>query len=158
MSFKILNILYRLNYSGFYYVYYHRNVATVLELHFSQLLSSKLILRCVLKCKKFSSHFFHVNPYYLVLVYLMTIYIHIYTVYNVACAQNNYYTGGYIVLISSKHYCESFMYIAAMQLLRICNVNRYLPMHMDILHAHVSVNTNKTVVYLLAGIKLHLSM
>ena len=34
-------ILYRLNYSGFYFVYYHCSVTTVLELHFSQLLLSK---------------------------------------------------------------------------------------------------------------------
>ena len=41
VGFEIFKILYRLNYSGFYFVYYHSNVTTVLELHFSQLLSSK---------------------------------------------------------------------------------------------------------------------
>ena len=41
MGFEILKILYRLNYLGFHFVYYHCNVATVLELHFSRLLPSK---------------------------------------------------------------------------------------------------------------------
>ena len=42
---KILKILYRLNYLGFYFVYYHCNVVTVLELHFSWLLSSKAYVK-----------------------------------------------------------------------------------------------------------------
>ena len=46
---------------------------------------------------------------------------------------NNYYTGTcvgmYIVLISSKPCSESFMYAAAMQLLKICNQNQYLLVH-----------------------------
>ena len=50
VGFEILQILYRLNYSGFNFVYYHCNVATVLERHFSRLFSSKAYLRCVLKC------------------------------------------------------------------------------------------------------------
>ena len=62
VGFKILKILCKLNYLGFYFVYYHCNVATLLEQHFSWLLSSKAYLRCILKCKKFNSHFFHVNP------------------------------------------------------------------------------------------------
>ena len=41
VGFEIFKILYRLNYSGFYFVCYHSNVTTVLELHFSWLLSSK---------------------------------------------------------------------------------------------------------------------
>ena len=40
VSFGIFNILYRLNYWGFYFVYYHCNVSTIIELHFSQLFSS----------------------------------------------------------------------------------------------------------------------
>ena len=40
-GFKTFKIFYRLNYLGFYFVYYHSNVTTVLELHFSQFLSSK---------------------------------------------------------------------------------------------------------------------
>ena len=38
---KIFKILYRLNNLGFYFVCYHSNITIVLELHFSQLLSSK---------------------------------------------------------------------------------------------------------------------
>ena len=50
------------NYSGFYY---HSNVTTELELHFSQLLSSKAYFNvCIFKSEKFGTHFFHVNPYY----------------------------------------------------------------------------------------------
>ena len=40
VEFKIIKILYRFNYSGIYFVEYHCNVTTVLELHFSRLLSS----------------------------------------------------------------------------------------------------------------------
>ena len=64
VGFKIFKILYRLNYSSFYFVYYHSNVTTVLELHFSQLSSSKAYFKVCFKCEKFGSHFFHVNPYY----------------------------------------------------------------------------------------------
>ena len=39
--FEVLKILYRLNCLGFYFLYFHCNVTTVLEQHFSQLLSSK---------------------------------------------------------------------------------------------------------------------
>ena len=35
VGFEIFKILYRLNYSGFYFVCYHSNITTVLELHFS---------------------------------------------------------------------------------------------------------------------------
>ena len=41
MGYKIFKILYKLNYLGFYFVCYHSNVTTVLELHFSRLLSNK---------------------------------------------------------------------------------------------------------------------
>ena len=41
VSFEILKIFYRVNYSGFYFVQYYCNFATILELHFSRLLSSK---------------------------------------------------------------------------------------------------------------------
>ena len=58
MDFKIFKIVYRVNYLDFYFVLYHCNVIIVLELHFSQLLSVKLIVRCVLKCKKFVCHSF----------------------------------------------------------------------------------------------------
>ena len=41
MRFGIFKILYRLNYLGIYFVYYHCNVITVLELYFGRLLPSK---------------------------------------------------------------------------------------------------------------------
>ena len=41
VSFEYLKIFYMLNYSGFYFVLYHYNVTTVLEMHFSRLLSSE---------------------------------------------------------------------------------------------------------------------
>ena len=52
VSFEIFKILYRLNYSGFYFVCYHSNVTTVLELHFSWLLSTKACFKVCFKCKK----------------------------------------------------------------------------------------------------------
>ena len=64
VSFKILKILYRLNYLGFSFVYYHCNVATVLELHFSQLSSNKAYFKVCFEVRKIGRHFFHVNPYY----------------------------------------------------------------------------------------------
>ena len=64
VGFENFKILYRLNYLGFYFVWYHSNVTTLLKLHFSQLLSSKAYFNVFFKCKKFSSHFFHVNSYY----------------------------------------------------------------------------------------------
>ena len=50
VGFETFKVLYRLNYSGFYFVCYHSNATTVLELHFGRLLSSK-------------AYFIHVNPY-----------------------------------------------------------------------------------------------
>ena len=41
VDFEIFKILYRLSYLSFYFACYHSNVTTVLEFHFSQLLSSK---------------------------------------------------------------------------------------------------------------------
>ena len=42
VGFEIFKILYRLNYVfGLFFICYHNNVTTVLELHFSRLLSSK---------------------------------------------------------------------------------------------------------------------
>ena len=52
VSFEILKILYRLNYLGFYFVYYHCNFATVLELHFSQLSSSKAYFKVCFEVRK----------------------------------------------------------------------------------------------------------
>ena len=40
-GFNIFKILYKLNYSSFYFACHHSNVTTVLELHFSSLLSHK---------------------------------------------------------------------------------------------------------------------
>ena len=47
VGFDIFKILYRLNYSGFYFVYYYCNVTMVLEQYFSRLLSSKA---CFMVC------------------------------------------------------------------------------------------------------------
>ena len=52
VGFEIFKIHYRLNYSGFYFVCYHSNVITVLELHFSWLLSSKAYFKVCFKCRK----------------------------------------------------------------------------------------------------------
>ena len=49
---KFHKILYRFNYSGFYFVYYYYNVATVLELHFSWLLSSKVYFKVCFEVQK----------------------------------------------------------------------------------------------------------
>ena len=57
VDFEILKILYRLNYSGFYFVYYHCNIATVLVLHFNRLLSSKAYFKVCFEVQKFGSHF-----------------------------------------------------------------------------------------------------
>ena len=58
VGFEIL----KLNYSGFYFVCYHSHVTTVLELHFSQLLSSKAYFKGCFKCEKSGSHFFMSIP------------------------------------------------------------------------------------------------
>ena len=63
-EFQSFKIFYRLNYSGFYFVYYHGSVATVLELHFSQLLLSKAYFKVRFEVQKVWQHFFHVNLYY----------------------------------------------------------------------------------------------
>ena len=70
VRFKTFKILYRLNYSDFYFVYYHCNVTTVLKLHFSGLLPSKAYFKVYFQCEK-SVTIFYVNPYYKALVNLM---------------------------------------------------------------------------------------
>ena len=62
VDFEIFKILNGLNYLSFYFVCYHSNATTVLELHFSCLCQVKLILRCVFKSEKLSSHFFMSIP------------------------------------------------------------------------------------------------
>ena len=62
MGFEIFKILYRLNYSCFYFDCYHSDVTTLLEVYFSRLLSSKTYFKVYFKCKKFSSHFFMLIP------------------------------------------------------------------------------------------------
>ena len=47
MGLETFNILYRFNYLGFNFVYYYCNVTTVLELHFSRLLSRSSISKKV---------------------------------------------------------------------------------------------------------------
>ena len=61
-GFEIFKILYRLNYLGFYFVCYHSNVTTVLELHFSRLLSSKAYFKVCFKCKNSVAIFFMSIP------------------------------------------------------------------------------------------------
>ena len=53
VDFKILKILYWLNYLGFYFVNINA-ILLVSELHFNQLFSNKVYLGCVLRCINFS--------------------------------------------------------------------------------------------------------
>ena len=55
VGFKIFKIIYRLNYSGIYFVYYYCNLTTVLELHFNQLLSNKAYFKVCFEMQKFSA-------------------------------------------------------------------------------------------------------
>ena len=63
-EFEILKILYRLNYLGIPFVYYHCKVTTVsvLELHFCKLLSSKAYFKVCFELQKFGCHFFMLIP------------------------------------------------------------------------------------------------
>ena len=58
MDLEIFKILYRLNYSAFYFVQYYHNVTTVLELHFSRLLSSKAYFKVCFEMGKIWLPFF----------------------------------------------------------------------------------------------------
>ena len=51
VGFEIFKILHRLNYLGYYFVCYHSNVITVLELYFTWLLSSKAYFKVFLSVK-----------------------------------------------------------------------------------------------------------
>ena len=62
VEFEIFKILYRLNYLGISFVYYHCKVTTILELHFCQLLSSKAYFKVCFEVQKFSCHFFMSIP------------------------------------------------------------------------------------------------
>ena len=87
VGFEIFKILYRLYYSRSYFVCYHNNVTTVLELHFSRLLSNKAYFKVFLSAKNLVA-IFHVNPYYWVLLaYLM---IHVTINEKIIIQQNNY--------------------------------------------------------------------
>ena len=57
-EFQSFKIFYRLNYSGFYFVYNHCDVATVLQLHFSQLLLSKAYFKVRFEVQKIWQPFF----------------------------------------------------------------------------------------------------
>ena len=61
VDFEILKLLYRLNYSDF--VLFNITVI-LLNCIQSAFVKLKFILRCIWKCEKFGSHFFHVIPYY----------------------------------------------------------------------------------------------
>ena len=63
-NFKTFKNLYRLNCSDFtLFNKYQCNCTIVLAMHFSQLSSSKAILKCHLMCEKFGYHSFHFNPH-----------------------------------------------------------------------------------------------
>ena len=62
VNFKIFKILHRLNYLDFYFVKYHCNVTTVLELHFNRLLSSNVYFMACFEVQKFDSNFFMSIP------------------------------------------------------------------------------------------------
>ena len=62
MDLEIFKILYRLNYSAFYFVQYYCIVTTVLELHFSRLLSSKAYFKVCFEMGKFWLPFFSCQP------------------------------------------------------------------------------------------------
>ena len=62
VDFETFKILYRLHYAAFYFVQYYSNVTTVLELHFSRLLSSKAYFKVCFEVGKIQLPFFHVNP------------------------------------------------------------------------------------------------
>ena len=64
LDFKILKILYRLNYLEFHFVYSSLMLLIDLEVQFSLLFSNKAYFRvCFVVCKIWSP-FFHVHPYY----------------------------------------------------------------------------------------------
>ena len=57
VGFKIFKILCSLNYFGFYFVQYHNNFTTLLELHLFHFCEIKFITKCVLKYKKWVAIF-----------------------------------------------------------------------------------------------------
>ena len=66
VDFEILKILYRLNYSDFYFVWYCYNVIIVLSMHFNWFFSAKANFTVCIAAQKISvTIFFHVNPYYI---------------------------------------------------------------------------------------------
>ena len=65
VDFEILKILYRLNYSDVYFVWYCYNVIIVLSMHFNWFFSAKANFKVCIAAQKISvAIFFHVNPYY----------------------------------------------------------------------------------------------
>ena len=65
VDFKILKILYRLNYLEFYFVKYCYNVVIVLSMHFNRFFSTKANYKVCIEVQNISvAIFFHVNPYY----------------------------------------------------------------------------------------------
>ena len=70
-DFEIIKILYWLE---FYFVDINAMLLIVLEMHFSLLFSNKtgiVYIRVCFWCIKFGHHFFHVDPYYSVIAYIM---------------------------------------------------------------------------------------
>ena len=86
VGFKIFKILYKLNYLGFLFVYYHCNVTTVIELHFRWLFSSKAYFKVCFEAGKIYWPFFSYqslllgtsvpNDKYRLFKHVMIVYLH----------------------------------------------------------------------------------
>ena len=71
VDFKVFKILYRLNYLDSGFIDISTTSIIVLEVYFSWLFSNKVYFRVCFEACKVRLPFFHVNPYYQVLTYLM---------------------------------------------------------------------------------------
>ena len=71
VDFEIFKILYRLNYLAFHFIDISAMLLIAIEVHFSLLFSNKVYFRACFEVRKIWLPFFHINPYYQVLVYLM---------------------------------------------------------------------------------------
>ena len=61
VDFKIFKILYRLNYSDFYFVKYCYNVIIALFMHFNWFFSAKANFKVCIEAQKFRSPFFSIS-------------------------------------------------------------------------------------------------
>ena len=78
VEFENFKILYRLNYSDFYLVYYCYDVIIVLSMYFNCFSQLKLILRCILRRKIFRLAFSPYQSLLLSTIIINDIYIYIY--------------------------------------------------------------------------------